>query len=218
MRYKLTTQDMLTRKGKANETHWTVGEWVEASNDCSSGLCSDGYVHWYADSLLAVLLNPIHANIDSPRLWEVETGGYEQTDGQLKGGSQKVRLLKEMPLPAVTVEQRIRFAILCGQEVYADAAWNLWADNWLSGKDRTATAATAAFAAANAAARDDARDAAAAAADAAYAAAYAAYAAADAAFAAAAAAEPARAAFAAAYAANARADIDLIKLAKEAML
>jgi hypothetical protein len=174
---------MLTRQGKVNETHWTVGEWVEANNDGLKGLCSDGYVHWYADSLLAVLLNPIHADIDNPRLWEIETAGYELTDGQLKGGSQSVRLLREIPLPAVTVEQRIRFAILCGQEVYADAAWNLWADNWLSGKDRTATAATAAFAAANAAARDDARDAAAAAADAAYAAAYAAYAAADAAFA-----------------------------------
>jgi len=40
-------------------------------------------------------------------------------------------------LPRVTTEQRVKFAILCAKAVYKDEAFNLWADRWLSGDDRT---------------------------------------------------------------------------------
>ena len=151
-RYKLTTQDMKTRPGERNETRWVVGEWVEATGDLEQDLCSDAYIHWYDDPLLAVLLNPVHACLDNPRLWEVEVTGDTKTDGQLKGGSRRVRLVREIDVPRITIEMCVTFAILCAKAVYKDREWNTWADRWLSGEDRTTNAAAyAAAGAANAA-------------------------------------------------------------------
>jgi hypothetical protein len=195
-RYKLTTQDMKTRKGYSNETTWEIGKWVESTGDIAKGLCSDAYIHWYSHPLLAVLLNPIHANIENPRLWEVETDGKELTNGHLKGGSRRVRLIQELPIPEITTEQRVRFAILCAKRVYEDEAWNAWADEWLSGANQSYVAA---YAAANTHAN-------------AYAAVAVAYAAANAD------ADVAAAnADAAVAAANADATIDLIAIAEEAI-
>ena len=142
MRYKLTTQDMKTRAGESNEVTWEVGKWVEATGDIGNGLCSDAYIHWYEGSPeLALLLNPIHANIKKPRCWEVECGGEEAMDHGLKGGSRRVRLVREVPVPEITMEHRVRFAILCAKETCDDPAWNRWADKWLSGEDRSNRAA-----------------------------------------------------------------------------
>jgi len=61
----------------------------------------------------------------------------------------------------LTPEQQVTFAILAVKQVYKEPNWNVWADNWLSGKDRSVDAAwraaeatdTADAAAARAAAR-----------------------------------------------------------------
>lgn len=161
MRYKLTTQDMKTRAGKSNEVTWEVGKWVEATGDIGDGLCSDAYIHWYEGSPeLAILLNPIHANIKKPRCWEVECGGEEAMDHGLKGGSRRVRLVREVPVPEITIEHKVRFAILCAKETCGDPAWNQWADRWLSGEDRSERASRAAAGAATRAAREAAESAA----------------------------------------------------------
>jgi len=166
-RYKLTTQDMRTRPYERNETRWVVGKWVEAIGDPEQGLCSDAYIHWYDDPLLAILLNPVHACLDNPRLWEVETEGKELTDEQAKGGSRRVRLVREIDVPEITMEMCVTFAILCVKVVYQDREWNTWADRWLSGEDRTKAAARIVADAADTAAYGAARDAYAAAPDAA---------------------------------------------------
>lgn len=145
MRYKLTTQDMKTRHRKPNEVTWEVGKWVEAAGDVGGSLCSDAYIHWYEGSPeLAILLNPIHAHIEEPRCWEVECGGRESRDGGLKGGSRRVRLVREVPVPEITTEHRARFAILCAKAACNNPVWNQWADKWLSGEDRSVGAAEAA--------------------------------------------------------------------------
>ena len=146
--YKLTDQDGYTRRGKSNQCLW--GEGVSHSGTGEGDLCGPGFVHAYEHPLLAVLLNPIHANLSNPRLWEAK-GKIAKSEGQLKCGCVTLTTVKEIVLPTVTNEQRIRFAILCAKEVCTDKAWNLWADNWLSGKDRTAEAARAAWTAAQAA-------------------------------------------------------------------
>ena len=50
------------------------------------------------------------------------------------------------------LNQKIAFSILCAKQVYQDPSWNLWADNWLNGSDRSsikaADAASAAYCAA----------------------------------------------------------------------
>jgi hypothetical protein len=204
-----------------NNTQWELQQWKET--DGEGDLCSPGWLHYYSDPLLAAFLNPIHAGFAAPRLFQVEVAGKVKEDHGLKLGCTKMRLVKELEMPAVTMEQRVKFGILCALEVCKNITFVQWAANWLDGTDRSKKAADAAAAARADAARDAAWAAARAAtwaADAAAAARAADAAARDATWAAAAAAA-ARAADAAAAARAARAaeikDIDLIAIAKKAM-
>jgi len=178
--YKLTDQEGFTRKGQSNQTEWKVGSIIKATGKRGQGLCSDEYLHAYEHPLIAQVMNRHHANINNPRMFMVK-GEVDKRDGQLKCGCLELEVIEEVkPIPQLTLNQKIYFAILCVKTVYSNPAWNLWADNWLSKKDRTKEAAyvayaaayDAAYAVAYAAAYDAAYDAAYAAYDAAYAAAY----------------------------------------------
>ena len=187
--YKLTNAAGRTYNG----TQWGEGITHTAAREGKT-LCTDEVIHVYASPLLSVLLNPIHANFYRPRLWECECSQPVANAGT-KVGVKKCTTLGEIPLPKVTTKQRVKFAILCALEVYHASEFVLWADGWLTGRDRSKPLA---YAAANAAA---------AAAKAAYAAANDAYAAADVAYAAANVANAAaKAAYAAANAAYAAAN------------
>ena len=202
--YKLTDKNNETY----NNTKW--GENVTHETDGSGDLCGPGWLHFYTSAELAILMNPVHASISSPKLWEAEAEGKFKDDFGRKGGCTKLTTTKEISIPNITTNQKIAFAILCGLEVYKDEKFQKWANEWLENKDRSADAANAAANAANAAvdAAYAAANAAANAADAAYAANAAANAAVDAAYAANAAnaADAANAAYAAANAAANAAD------------
>ena len=143
--YKLTEQNMTTHGG----FRWEIGKQATASG--KGELCGPGWLHCYSDPLLAVLLNPIHAGIRNPRLFRAEASGESKHDHGLKSGYTKMTLVEEIPVPDVTTEQRVRFGILCSTKVYNDPTYTSWAGGWLSGKDRSAAAAEAAWAAAEAA-------------------------------------------------------------------
>ncbi len=169
--YKLTDQNNKTR----GNTVWGPG----ISHTAKGGhdlLCSNAWIHFYTNPLIAVLMNPIHARFDLPRLWECETAG-EELHEPLKSGCKTLTTVKEIPVPVISPINKIAFAILCAKQVFKEEKWNIWADSWLSGKDRTTNAASA-FANATNATNAAAYAAAYAAAVAAYAAAYAATAAA----------------------------------------
>jgi hypothetical protein len=218
--YKLTDEKMQTR----GKTQWELQEWKETSG--KGELCSPGWLHYYSDPLLAAFLNPIHAGFAAPRLFQVEVAPEARIkeDHGLKLGCTKMRLVQELQFPQVTMEQRVKFGILCALEVCKNITFVQWAANWLDGTDRSEkaaeaaeAAAAAADAAAAAAAANAAKAAADAARDAAWAAAWAADAAADAAAWAADAADDAWAAAADAARAAEIKDIDLIAIAKKAM-
>ena len=139
--YKLTDQNLQTHGGY----QWEPG--VARETDGEGNLCGPGWLHYYHDPLLAVLLNPIHAGIEGPILWEAEAEGLHRDDNGLKGGCTRLTLIRQIDLPQITTEHRIRFAILCAKTVCNDPAWNRWADRWLDGSDRSAAAARAAEAA-----------------------------------------------------------------------
>ena len=132
--YKLTDQKMKTYNG----FQWALGEKKTASGN--GGLCGPGFLHAYTHPLLAVLLNPIHANISKPRLFEC-AGTVAKADSGLKVGCTVLTLTREIGLPPITTVQSVSFAILCAKEVCKGVKWNAWADGWLSGEDRTARAA-----------------------------------------------------------------------------
>ena len=143
--YKLTDKNCCTYNG----TSWGVNVTHEGTSE--GELCGPGWIHAYTDPRLAVLFNPIHAAFSKPRLWEAK-GKVGKEDRGLKVGCKKLTTLKEIPLPEITNSQRVLFAILCALEVCLDGAFIKWANDWLSGVDRSAyAAANAANAAAYAA-------------------------------------------------------------------
>ena len=159
--YKLTDENMQTRGG----FQWNLGKWYETSGE--GELCNAGWFHVYTDPLLAMLLNPIHANFAKPGLFEAECEGSEKHDHGLKVGVSRIRITKELPLPDISVNQQVAFGILCAKQLYAKSVWNRWADDWLNNINRGQAAAAAAWAAAEAEAEAAAAWAAEAAADAA---------------------------------------------------
>jgi len=134
-RYKLTDQNMQTHNG----CQWEIGAWKETNGD--GELYGPGWLHCYAHPLLAMLHNPIHAEIATPRLWVVEVTGRQKTDGQMKEGWSRMRLVEEMPLPTVLAVQRVAYGILCALEVCSIVKFRTWATAWLSGEDRSGGAA-----------------------------------------------------------------------------
>ena len=146
LRYKLTTQARTTHNGFKLPAD---GEWFYPEDRTSApSPCSSTVLHHYADPLLAVLFNPIHGAYNNPRLFEIEIDEELGTDG-LKGGCRAQRIVREIPLPTITMEQRVAFAIYCAELYCTDPVWVQWATNWMNGTDRTpAAAADAADAAA----------------------------------------------------------------------
>ena len=147
--YKLTDDRDRTPGG----TQW--GEGISHTASGYGNLCDPGWFLVYTDPLLAVLLSPLHdadegVDFSNPHLWEAE-GEIRKTDelrtGELRTGCLTLTTLRRVPVPNVTPEQRVRFAILCALEVCCDESFRAWAARWLSGGDRSARAAKDLFAA-----------------------------------------------------------------------
>jgi len=124
-----------------NGYQWELGK-KEVITTEGGELCSSDFFHYYSDSLLAVFLNTIHANIENPRLFRVEVGGEILPDRGLKFGSKEMKLIEELELPVITNVQKIAFGILCTLEVYTEPDFIIWANNWLDGIDRSVESAS----------------------------------------------------------------------------
>ena len=114
--------------------------WAEGIEHKAIGtgiqFCSPDLIHFYTHPLLAMMHNPGHRDYQPPRLWEIIASLPVYHEGQLKSGAKLVRVIKEISLPNVSVEQRIRYGILCAKKVYSDENWVTWAENWLTNKNR----------------------------------------------------------------------------------
>ena len=114
--YKLTDQKNRTQ----NNTLWGEGITVSKPPCENPRLCSGGVLHAYRNPNLAFLLNPIHANIRNPKLWEAE--GEIQNSDWAKVGCFNLTTIKEIDKPVwVGGEKeslvRITFAVLCAEAV-----------------------------------------------------------------------------------------------------
>src|SRR3990167_450798 len=132
--YKLTRPDLTT---------YNSFQYVQGTRYTFPGtgpLCSPGWSHVYTSPQLAVLLNAIHANFPASRLWAAD-GVVGATDHGLKLGCSALTLRREIPVPVITTEQRVMFALWCALAVYRSPGFVAWAEGWLSGRDRSASAA-----------------------------------------------------------------------------
>ena len=143
--HKLTDEHGRTYGG----TQWGPG--VTHSGTGEGDLCGPGWVHVYDDPILAIFLNPIHANFQNPRMWEGTASGKILGDHGLKFGVETFTAIREIPCHKVTPEQQVRFGILCALEIYTEPGFVAWADGWLSSADRSAEVARAAWSTARAA-------------------------------------------------------------------
>jgi hypothetical protein len=134
--YKLTRADGTTTGG-GNVCQWWPGVRHEAKGPATGPLCSSSWIHFYESPLLAVLHNPIHADYRDPILWEIETDGAVKSEGHMKSGARGVTTTCRIPLPQIETKHKIAYAILCALEVFDAPAFRTWAENWLSGADRT---------------------------------------------------------------------------------
>ena len=135
--YKLVDKKWETR----NNTKWSIGQTNKVTGE-GKKLCSPDLLHCYKSPVQAVLFNPIHASIRNPILLEIECSELLVDDG-LKYGCKEQTPLKELSLPDITIEQKVAFAIYCALEVYSEKTFVVWANNWLSGKDRSCETAEA---------------------------------------------------------------------------
>ena len=133
--YKLTDQSMKTYNG----FQWKLN--VKAPTLQGGALCSNGLYHAYTHPLLAAFLNPIHANISEPLLFQGFGYGEEVSDNGLKVGYASMKLTKQIELPQPTTVQRVAFALICAKTVYKDAPFVAFADAYLLGSDRSESAA-----------------------------------------------------------------------------
>jgi hypothetical protein len=137
--YKLTNSNMITQ----NNTQWVLGEWKE-TDGIQRELCNSSWLHAYEDPYVAAFMYVIHVYYSNPRCFLAEGDGAFLSDGT-KCGVTRLRLVEEIPLPTITKEQRIKIAILCALEVCYEASFVTWANNWLSGKDRSTETSNAAY-------------------------------------------------------------------------
>jgi hypothetical protein len=193
--YKLTEQDETTY---CKSMSWKVGKTNRVKKCNNPKLCSGDVIHAYKNKNLALLLNPQHAHIKKPLMFECSGKVVVEDWGKI--GVFSLKCEKKMRLPKWHTDENkcrrvvVMFAVLCAESVIKIYEDKYPGDNrprkaieaakeYLKSGKNAARAARAAHAAADAAhvADADAR----AAADAAYvAAADAAHAAADAAYAA----------------------------------
>ena len=132
-----------------NGHKWEVGI-EQVINKPGNRLCSDQVFHFYDSPEIAVLMNPAHANIDKPILWEVDCN--EVAHDGAKGGAKRMTLVKKIKAPKFTTLQKQVFAIKCAMAVYKEKTFVAWAKDFISGDDRTKKSAYAAADAADAAA------------------------------------------------------------------
>ena len=143
---KLTDRNGQTRRG----CQWGEGVSHKATGQ-GTALCSDGVIHYYTDPLLAVFADPIHGNFgETALLWEFEPDKEVASDA-LKKGCKRGTTIEQIEKPVITLEQRVSIAIKLALLVYTNPKFVLWANAWLSGKDRSAEAAWAAESAARSA-------------------------------------------------------------------
>ena len=129
--YKLTDERGKTR----NNTQWGKNVTHEAPGK-DAVLCTDTVIHAYEHPLLAVFFNEIHVSFAHPRLWEA-SGDVVIRDGQVKCGCKRMTTIREIQVPDITPEQKVEIAVRLAKQVVTNKEWNDWADEWLSGRERT---------------------------------------------------------------------------------
>jgi hypothetical protein len=138
----------MTRYLLTNAEHNTWrGSRVSPGRSVISSKSEDNVIDRNTDELgesplVAIMLNPWHAQIDQQKMLELEIGQVEVINNDTCINM----TVREASVPSVTTDQKIVFALMVMQEVYKNPVFNNWADSWISGSDRSPESAGKMFA------------------------------------------------------------------------
>jgi len=126
--YKFTFQNDKAYNGR----QW--GECVTHEVDGQGEIYSEHWIYTYRDPLLGSFFHSV-AYLKSAHLWKGK--GEIDIDDGLYVGCSTFTTLERLEMPPITLEQRVRFAILVSLEVYIEPTYVAWAKIWLSNKDHS---------------------------------------------------------------------------------
>ena len=116
----------------------TIFQWDDGTNyriyNQGYELCSEQVIHFYIHPLQAAFFAPIHVD-DYTKLREV-THHSKMISDVTRCAAKSVTTGKEIPIPEITIEQRVEIAIRCALKVHPEPEFVAWANKWLSGEDR----------------------------------------------------------------------------------
>ena len=136
--YKLTDENWESY----GKTKWGPGVTHTAKGE-GGKLCTNGLLHYYHDPLVALMVAPAHVDFNKPVLWLAEADTELVSDG-LKAGAKQLTTVSILPIPQITTHERVRFALYIALHTYEDKNYKEWASRWLTGEDRSESAAWAA--------------------------------------------------------------------------
>lgn len=123
-KYLLVDDDGRSRRGGVIEA-----EAANASLQYRRQIISQNIWECAETPLLAVLINPLHAESVVPRLFELR--------GNMDDDKFVLHRVREIVAPSVSPEQKLIFAMLCVRALTPDQLFSAWVDRWLSSTDRS---------------------------------------------------------------------------------
>lgn len=100
-RFKITSPELTT----CGNYQWQVGR-TQTITVPGNRLCTNEVFHYYDHPLAALWFSSINGGPSSPKLWKVAIDQMAAHDGH-KGGCKVLRLVKELPLPLISLAERI---------------------------------------------------------------------------------------------------------------
>ncbi|MEE8481990.1 MAG: hypothetical protein V3S12_01425 [Acidiferrobacterales bacterium] len=131
-KYILADSDNRTRRGD-----YIFPSGSSFSSQSSSNIVSENASEIAATPLVAIMLNPWHAQLDNPKMLKMHfTTELDDTNDPIFRTN-----VCEVPMPEATTDQKIIFALLVIKQVYKNTEFNQWAEKWITGSDRGAASA-----------------------------------------------------------------------------
>ena len=112
------------------------------SSKASNTIVAKNATEFGESPLVAIMLNPWHAQLDLPKMLE-----FQFSQVALVKDDPRINMqVREIETPSVTTDQKIVFGLMVLMEVYENESFAEWAEHWICGSDRSAESAGRMFA------------------------------------------------------------------------